>query len=297
MKTYRIKHKIYQVLNDKLSKKDFEKDIYFMAEVNSLKLNSFLFDLVEINYNSNTFKNQLLNVFNKHSTADEYLAISIFELSKLILDYNNINEVFEVIKVIKDKCVEEDFNYQILTNYYLCYENYSYRKEIGHGLSTFELMNEAKDIARKVFDRYTKVKEFEDWLFILKDTVSNISNYEDDFSNQVENYIIQESLGFRSEKDIRNDFKNLGFSDYEINESFSKSEEDLIKNAKEKALPLLVLGIVYTFVSVAYIYQKDKVFYWPMLIHILLGPGLIYSAILLYVKSLKKKSKFEKEKL
>ncbi|WP_299836250.1 hypothetical protein [uncultured Tenacibaculum sp.] len=288
MKTYRIKHKIYQVLNDKLSKKDFEKDIYFMAEVNSLKLNSFLFDLVEINYNSNTFKNQLLNVFNKHSTADEYLAISIFELSKLILDYNNINEVFEVIKVIKDKCVEEDFNYQILTNYYLCYENYSYRKEIGHGLSTFELMNEAKDIARKVFDRYTKVKEFEDWLFILKNTVSNISNYEDDFSNQVENYIIQESLGFRSEKDIRNDFKSLGLSDYEINESFSKSEEDLIKNAKEKALPLLVLGIVSTFVSVAYIYQKDKVFYWPILIHVLLGPGLIYSAILLYVKSLKK---------
>ncbi|WP_299621254.1 hypothetical protein [uncultured Tenacibaculum sp.] len=288
MKTYRIKHKIYQVLNDKLSKKDFEKDIYFMAEVNSLKLNSFLFDLVEINYNSNTFKNQLLNVFNKHSTADEYLAISIFELSKLILDYNNINEVFEVVKVIKDKCVEEDFNYQILTDYYICYENYSYRKEIGHGLSTFELMNEAKNIARKVFDRYTKVKEFEDWLFILKATVSNTSNYEDDFSYQVKNYIIGESLGFRSEKDIRNDFKSLGLNDYEINESFSKSEEDLIKNAKEKALPLLVLGIVSTFVSVAYIYQKDKVFYWPMLIHVLLGPGLIYSAILLYVKSLKK---------
>ncbi len=288
MKTYRLKHKIYQVLNDKLSEKDFEKDIYFMAEVNSLKLNSFLFDLVEINYNSNIFKNQLLNVLNKHSTADEYLAISIFELSKLILDYNNINEVFEVINVIKDKCVEEDFNYQILTDYYICYENYSYRKEIGHGLSTFELMNEAKNITRKVFDRYTKVKEFEDWLFILKDTVSNTSNYEDDFSNQVKNYIIEESLGFRSEKDIRNDFKSLGLSNYEINESFSKSEGDLIKNAKEKALPLLVLGIVYTFVSVAYIYQKDKVFYWPMLIHILLGPGLIYSAILLYVKSLKK---------
>ncbi|WP_299709195.1 hypothetical protein [uncultured Tenacibaculum sp.] len=288
MKTYRIKHKIYQVLNDKLSEKDFEKDIYFMAEVNSLKLNSFLFDLVEVNYNSNTFKNQLLNVFNKHSTADEYLAISIFEISKLILDYNNINEVFEVIKIIRDKCLEENFGYQILTDYYICYENYSYQEEIDHGLSTFELMNEAKDIARKVFDRYTKVKEFEDWLFILKETVSYTTNYEEELSYQVKNYIIEQSLDFRSEENIRNDFKGLGFSDYEINENFSKSEEELIKNTKEKALPLLVLGIVYTFVSVAYMYQNDKAFYWPILIHVLLGPGLIYSAILLYVKSLKK---------
>lgn len=89
-----IKEKAIELLSDIISKEDFEMMLYEKVETEDLLKNRLLFDLVNINYKLDFYKEKILKTYNNEIDRQTYLIYNLnFYCKKIIKSEFNFDKV------------------------------------------------------------------------------------------------------------------------------------------------------------------------------------------------------------
>ncbi|CAM1356543.1 hypothetical protein [Tenacibaculum halocynthiae] len=279
----RLKRQAYQVIIDRLDKNHFEKDLYYLAEIATIKPESLFFDLITLNFKRDNLKNDLLRILIEHTHKNELIALEIYEKSRLIIELIDLEEIFTIIEQIRKLSVENDL-IEGLYDFYIAYERYCFSMEIGNGYTEFDLLILAKKAARVAIEKYEKHDDSHGYEFFFDDDLSDKND--NDFKlkkDSIKDYVIESVVNFKSKKVIDGELQELGFDDTEIVNLFEESKKEIQRKSKERSQVFFVVGLVYTLVGIIAILKGEINFklVWGFG---LVGVGLLYTSFMLYKK-------------
>jgi hypothetical protein len=247
----RLKVKAFQLLYDKLEKKEFEQDLYDFVQVCDLNNNKFIYDLVTINYRSEMYKKEVFSCLKQYCSEMEITSFSAYEQALAIIGSSNASYIFSVLDSFTDLYIKSEYSYATLSKYYFLREELSLIDD-GFLLGSEEIVN-------------SNTSEIEVQEMSAKEFVSS------SLANLESKSRIEKLLG------------RAGYSNYEINAFFTNSKKETIKKYKEKALPLLVVGFSFSTPGILILSNgHTRIIYAWFLSFI--GLACVYTSIRLYVK-------------
>ena len=114
-----VKQKAIELLLGVISKEGFEMMLYEKVKTEDVIKNEMLFDLVNINYRKNSYKNQLFKILEEFVTDEAFIIYKVNLYSSNIKDendnniiYKNFNKIYGLFEYDKDYTLMWDF-YQI----------------------------------------------------------------------------------------------------------------------------------------------------------------------------------------
>jgi hypothetical protein len=282
----RLKVKAFQLLYDKLEKKEFEQDLYDFVQVCDLNNNKFIYDLVTINYRSEMYKKEVFSCLKQYCSEMEITSFSAYEQALAIIGSSNASYIFSVLDSFTDLYIKSEYSYATLSKYYFLREELSLIDD-GYGeRSEMEVLGEIKKYSRTVIDLFNSYKEKEDWKgFLLgSEEIVNSNTSEIEVQEMSAKEFVSSSLAnLESKSRIEKLLGRAGYSNYEINAFFTNSKKETIKKYKEKALPLLVVGFSFSTPGILILSNgHTRIIYAWFLSFI--GLACVYTSIRLYVK-------------
>lgn len=154
-----LKRRIFNVLTGKITVSEFENWIYNCEEIlENLDSNSFYFDVIEVNYKSNKWKQLLTNIFKEYISEEQIEVFRIENICEKIVSSKTFDETHLILKEdFKD--FNYDTNFSILWKLYFLYDIFDLVKEGFE--QEGELEAEAKFYAEETLNIFEKSNDFE----------------------------------------------------------------------------------------------------------------------------------------
>ena len=112
-----IKGKAIELLLDIISKEDFEMILYEKVKTEDLIENKLLFELVNINYRKDSYKNQLLEVLETFIDKKAFMIYKVNLYSSKIINENDTNIIYKNFNKIYD-LFDFDADYNLMWDFY-----------------------------------------------------------------------------------------------------------------------------------------------------------------------------------
>ncbi|MEP5339135.1 MAG: hypothetical protein ABJL44_01595 [Algibacter sp.] len=155
-----LEYKIFDVLTEKISVLEFENWLYNYDEfISQINVNAFYFDVISINYKSDSWSKALDNLI-KEKYDEDFMILHRIKRSCLnILKSENTEEVYQILKKLVTP-LDYNTDYSVLWEFYSIKEYYKLFKE---GLLRKNNFNEeAKFYAKQVIDLTQNCRSFEE---------------------------------------------------------------------------------------------------------------------------------------
>lgn len=161
-----IKEKAIELLLDITSKESFEVMLYKKVETEDLTNNKLLFNLVNINYRKDCYKNLLLNILQEF-VSDEAIVISKVNLySRKIKDEKDNNVIYKNFNKIYN-LFDFDLEYDLMWGFY------NFNERIGLIEINYEkeenVIKDLKQLCNRVCCEYYKLSTIEEKINFLVD--------------------------------------------------------------------------------------------------------------------------------
>lgn len=154
-----LKRKIFDVLTGKITVSEFENWLYNCEEIlENLDSNSFYFDVIEVNYKSNKWKQLLTNIFKEYISEEQIEVFRIENICEKIISSKTFDETHLILKE-EFKDFNYDTNFSILWKLYLLYDHFEF--VIEGFKQERELEAEAKFYAKETLNIFEKSDDFE----------------------------------------------------------------------------------------------------------------------------------------
>lgn len=154
-----LKRKIFDVLTGKITVSEFENWLYNCEEIlENLDSNSFYFDVIEVNYKSNKWKQLLTNIFKEYISEEQIEVFRIENICEKIISSKTFDETHLILKE-EFKDFNYDTNFSILWKLYLLYDHFEF--VIEGFKQERELEAEAKFYAEETLNIFEKSDDFE----------------------------------------------------------------------------------------------------------------------------------------
>lgn len=161
-----LKRKIFDVLTGKITVSEFENWLYNCEEIlENLDSNSFYFDVIEVNYKSNKWKQLLTNIFKEYISEEQIEVFRIENICEKIISSKTFDETHLILKE-EFKDFNYDTNFSILWKLYLLYDHFEF--VIEGFKQERELEAEAKFYAKETLNIFEKSDDFEILKIILE---------------------------------------------------------------------------------------------------------------------------------
>lgn len=161
-----LKRKIFDVLTGKITVSEFENWLYNCEEIlENLDSNSFYFDVIEVNYKSNKWKQLLTNIFKEYISEEQIEVFRIENICEKIISSKTFDETHLILKE-EFKDFNYDTNFSILWKLYLLYDHFEF--VIEGFKQERELEAEAKFYAEETLNIFEKSDDFEILKIILE---------------------------------------------------------------------------------------------------------------------------------
>ncbi|WP_336066898.1 hypothetical protein [Mesoflavibacter sp. CH_XMU1404-2] len=154
-----LKRKIFDVLTGKITVSEFENWLYNCEEIlENLDSNSFYFDVIEVNYKSNKWKQLLTNIFKEYISEEQIEVFRIENICEKIISSKTFDETHLILKE-EFNGFNFDTNFSILWKLYFLYDIFDLVKEGFE--QEGELEAEAKFYAEETLNIFEKSDDFE----------------------------------------------------------------------------------------------------------------------------------------
>ena len=285
-----LKNKVYQILFDNISTVDFKKDFQVLNDVYKPDSDSLLYDLTHVNYDTQDYKQQLIQIISKYTTKEELISLKIYQDCMHIISTTDQKVAFGYATSLGKVYTDSENQYQITYDFHKLNEELSYIKDDLVKTKKEDVYFKIKKCARAVAEKYNLYKKNERWTTFLQTSLQIIQHEESVKSKQkkaIMSHAINELANLESRSKIKQLLIQNGFSDIEIEEIMEVSEVTSKKVMKEKIFPTLILGIILTLTSIVLLTNENNNRGYG-LFSLLIGIGLLISAGMMYLKIKKK---------
>lgn len=170
----KIKEKAIELLLDIISKEDFEVILYEKVKTENLITNTFLFDLVNINYRDYKYKVQLDKLLENTLEEEIFIMYKVNFYSEKIKNENNIKEIYK-----RFNNIFELFDYD--KEYSLMWDFYEINERIGLIEIKYEIEKDViidlKKLCGRVCNEFNMISRIEDKVKLLVDGLSGNNDF------------------------------------------------------------------------------------------------------------------------
>jgi len=156
-----LKQKTFEFFVDIISIGDFEKYLYKLVENAKLDSNSLLFDLIDINYKSENYKKELLNLIEDICSDEELLSFKIYSLCLSIISSADDNIILKSISDLSDLFIEFEYESSLLYEFFFLNNNQI--PDDYNLLNEEQIIVRAKSYSEKVIAKFNDCKMNESW--------------------------------------------------------------------------------------------------------------------------------------
>ncbi len=164
-----LKHKIFNVLIEKITVSEFENWLYNSEEIiENLDNNPYYFDLISINYKNDKWQNEFKNLVKKNYGTDLLILSRLEVICSKIIHSKNINDCHWLIsEIIKD------YNYEteniVLFDFYSLYSQFDLIN-LGY-MSDSNYSSEAKYISSLFLNKVENFNSLDEKVNALKSSL------------------------------------------------------------------------------------------------------------------------------
>jgi len=166
-----LKHRAFRVLIDSIDVSIFEEYLFDLVEKTELKSDSLLFDLLNINFKTNSYKKDLKLLIKNSFSEEELVSLNIYERCLRIKKVDNEKEIFDLIDELSSIHLEHNHTYELTHKFY----HLSFWIEsVENGFSTEkekDLLSQIEKYTSKVLERFEFHKEKEEWSKFLDEVI------------------------------------------------------------------------------------------------------------------------------
>ena len=171
-----LKDKAFKLYLNKISLEEFEDDLYKLVEYNKLKINTFFYDLVVLNYKDLNYRKNLFDLLKKNSLEEEMLSLQIYQKCISIINSKEQKEILLIIDELASLCYETEYNYDALFCFYRLSDGISLKSEGFYFMPFEDIINEAKLFSKKMVKKFDDFKVGEGWSDFLESLPNEISD-------------------------------------------------------------------------------------------------------------------------
>ncbi|CAM1339985.1 hypothetical protein [Tenacibaculum amylolyticum] len=187
-----IKQKAYELLINKIDVNTFEGVIYGLVDDKIIDSKSLLFDLISINYKSESFKENLKKLVLNSYSEEELLSLKIYENCLEFLKKNGEQETFYFLQFFASLYVDNSYELDIIYQFYFLNTRYD-AIENGYSLMKKDIIiRKTQEHCEKVLNWFEINREKEDWdTFLYEFIKDNVLEEETKVyarNNQIEFY-------------------------------------------------------------------------------------------------------------
>lgn len=292
MKT--LERNVFKLLTESISTSEFENYLYQEENINQVKTNKFINDLIDIDYRKTNYINKVKNVAEQHFNEINFLLIELRFSCLKIIETESIDDILKIISKYSIIHCNKNYEYRVFENFYLAK---NYLDLIDENLKVYskkEIFFNVKQFARKYLDAFDLNKPKDELLHF-----SDLTKYQENLTyipeEEVYDYLSDRKTDFLSNKKISKGYKSIGFRDSYVENAIEKIEESTISKLKMRFFIYLLTGIPFFYVGIK-AYEKKDVFIQFGIIGFAGFTLLIFSIIYLiriimfYFKKVKKNS-------
>jgi len=165
-----LKQKAYQLLIDKIDVEGFENFLYKLVDNSEMKNNSLLFDLVTVNYKSNSYRKELFRFIESFCIEEELTILEIYKNCLKLKNKDKGEEFFKSLENISNIYIESDYTFDILYPLYWKNNELESLRE-GFGFSSIEkIIKDVEEYSKLVIKEFHIYREEENWFHFLKES-------------------------------------------------------------------------------------------------------------------------------
>ena len=165
-----LEYKIFDVLTERITVSEFENWLYSSEYLTQqVQENTFLFDVVNINFKDEKCIRDLFQLAKEKFTEDEFIALKIISICNKIVEDSSAENYINYVKNIA-----EDFHYETDLNpldefYSLCYSYDGYEMGVFRKNSVDLVNTRAKSLAETVLNKTENKKDLVEILSVFKE--------------------------------------------------------------------------------------------------------------------------------
>ena len=253
---------VFKLLTENITTSEFEQFLYQEENLYKLKTNTFIYNLIDINYRDSDHLNTIRKIAKEHYNDLDFLLIELRFSCLKIIEANRIEDVKSII--FKYSTLHSNHNYEIgLLDHF--YKAKNYLDLINENLEYYtkkEIFNNIKGFARIYLDAFDLKKDNQE---LLK--LTNSKTYKESLTyfqeEDIINYLSNEKIEFTSNNSIRKRYIATGFRGSYVENAIEKIEKASLSKLKTRFFTYTVIGMPFFYVGTKALEKEENIpFVW-----------------------------------